>query len=224
MIRELLAEQTEATSPPPPNVAESSPPGGTARSSWRSIVRQVTADRVARAVFVAVAVMVGFGESILLPYDVTQRLSLANWQFFGPSDAAFTAAFALGVAWVVTLQVHATRSLLAHRAPRGATASVRSGPLGVLAALIGLLPSLLCCSPIVPTLVSVVGLSAGTQLHVSASIQHFFATNQNLLLGATLALVVASGLWSMRTLARARCLDDCCDIGDDAPKDASASA
>ncbi|MDA8286051.1 MAG: hypothetical protein M0Z42_22735 [Actinomycetota bacterium] len=175
---------------------------------WATVVRQVAADRVDRAVFVAVLVVVGFGDSILLPFDFTQRISFANWRYLDARYLAFTLAFALAMAWVLTLQVHAVRGVLAARShsvdPR------RSGPLGALAAVVSLLPSFLCCSPVVPTLVGLFGLSAATRLRTTGTITYFFATEQNLLLLGALALVVASGLWSTRKVARAGCFAGAC--------------
>jgi len=178
------------------------------------VLGAVARDRIDRVVFAAVVVVVGFGESVLLPFDFTQRVSLANWRYFNGRDAAFTVAFALAMAWVVTLQVHAMRTVAG--AARAPGAPRPAGVLGVLAAVVSLLPSFLCCSPIVPTAVGLLGLSASTQLRTTGRIQHFFATRQDLLLLASLALVVGSGLWSMRTLARASCLAGECCVADEA--------
>src|SRR5258707_1220363 len=79
-----------------------------------------------------------FGYSVLLPFDYTQRVSFANWQYSGPRYAAFTAALAAGMAWVVTLQVHAMRRIARNA---GAGRPRRGGPAGAVAAFIGLLPS-----------------------------------------------------------------------------------
>jgi len=163
-------------------------------------------------VFVAAAAVAGFGYAVLLPFDYTQRVSFANWQYFGPRYAAFTAGFALGLAWLVTLQVHAMRRI-AGTARAGAAGPRRGGLAGALAAVVSLLPSLLCCSPVVPTLVALIGLPAATQLRTTGSITYFFATKQDWLLGGALALLAASGLWSVRKLARAACLaDDGCEL------------
>ena len=170
---------------------------------WAAVVRQVAADRVDRAVFAVVFVAVGFGDSILLPFDFTQRISFANWGYLDPRYLAFTVAFAFAMAWVLTLQVHAVREVLAARS--SADAPGRSGPLGTLAVVVSLLPSFLCCSPVVPTLVGLFGLSAATRLRTTGTITYFFATKQSLLLAGALALLVASGLWSTRKLARAAC-------------------
>lgn len=169
---------------------------------WLAVTREAAGDRINQMVFVAVAAVAGFGYSMLLPFDYTQRVSFANWQYFGLRYAAFTAAFALGLAWVVTLQVHAMR-----RVARNAAGRPRRGGLaGATAAFIGLLPSLLCCSPVVPTLVGLIGLPVSTQLQTTGTITYFFATKQDWLLGGALALLAASGLWSTRKLARAACL------------------
>jgi hypothetical protein len=176
---------------------------------WRDVTREAAGDRVNQVVFAVVAVAAGFGYSILLPYDYTLRLSPANWRFFGPRYAAFTVAFALGLAWVVTLQVHAMR-----RAARAAAARPRrAGRAGILAAVVSLLPSFACCSPIVPTLVGLAGLPVAAQLRTTGTITYFFATKQNWLLGGALALLVISGLWSVHKLARAQCLADGCCAG-----------
>jgi hypothetical protein len=189
---------TTGTSP-----ARSATVGAAPALPWLAVIGEVAGDRVDRIVFAAVAAVAGFGYSVLLPFDYTQRVSLANWQYFGPRYAAFTAGFALGLAWVATLQVHAMRRIARNTRsgrPR------RGGPAGALAAVVSLLPSLLCCSPVVPTLVGLIGLPTATQLQASGTITYFLATRQDWLLGGALALLAASGLWSVRKLARAACL------------------
>jgi hypothetical protein len=178
------------------------------RRSWLAVTRQVATDRIDQLVFVAVAVAVGFGYSVLLPFDFTQRISFANWHYLDARYLIFTVAFALGMAWVLTLQVHAMRRIARDAATRAPAR--HNGPVGALAAVVSLLPSFLCCSPVVPTVVSLFGLSAATRLHTTGRIQYFFATKQDGLLIAALALLVASGLWSTRKLARARCLAEQC--------------
>ena len=191
-------------------------------SGWRSVIREAAADRVARAVFVATALLVGLGYSLVLPFGYTQRLSFANWNYLNLSYVAFSAAFALGMAWLVTLQVHAVRRVAAS-AVAGAQMAGRTGPVAVLAATLSVLPSLLCCSPILPTLVGLAGLSATTRLTTTGHLQYFFATRENLLMGGALALLVLSGVWSTRKLARAACLSDRCCTSFPAPNGTSRS-
>ena len=180
---------------------------------WRTLAREVGRDRTGQVVFAATAALAGFGYSVLLPFDYTQRVSFANWQYVGPRYAAFTAAFALGLAWVVMLQVHAMRRIARTAASAGRPR--RAGPAGALAAAVSLLPSFLCCSPVVPTLVSLLGLPAATRLQTTGTITWFFAVRQDWLLAGALAVLAASGAWSARTVARAACLaQDCCPAAD----------
>jgi hypothetical protein len=192
--------------------ARSATAGRAPARPWPAVTREVVGDRVNRIVFAAVAAVAALGYSVLLPFDYTQRVSFANWHYFGLRYAAFTAAFALGLAWVATLQVHAMRRI-ARNARGGAGRPRRGGLTGALAAVVSLLPSFLCCSPVVPTLVGLIGLSAATQLRTTGTITYFFATRQDWLLGGALAVLAASGLWSVRKLARASCLAaECGDV------------
>jgi hypothetical protein len=170
---------------------------------WRALARELAGDRAGQVAFAVVAALAGLGYSILLPFDYTQRISFANWQYVGPRYAAFTAAFALGLAWVITLQLHAMRRIAR---PAAAGRPRRAGPAGALAAVVSLLPSFLCCSPVVPTVVSLLGLPAATRLQTTGSITWFFAARQDWLLAGALAVLVASGIWSARKVARAACL------------------
>jgi hypothetical protein len=77
------------------------------------------------------------------------------------------------------------------------------GQAGTAAAVAGLLPSLLCCSPIMPTLAGLAGLPAATRLEATGTITYFFAARQDWLLGGALGLLAASGAWPVRKLARA---------------------
>jgi len=192
--------------------AGTAPAGSAPVRPWLAVMGEVAGDRVARVVFAALAAAAGFGYSVLLPFDYTQRVSFANWQYFGPRYAAFTVAFALGLAWVVTLQVHAMRRI-ARSASAGPGRPRRGGLAGAVAAVVSLLPSFLCCSPVVPTLVGLMSLPVATQLQTTGTITYFFATKQDWLLGGALALLAASGLWSVRKLARSACLGaDGCEL------------
>src|SRR6266566_9472989 len=111
--------------------ARSATAGSVPARPWPAVTREVAGDRVNRIVFAAVAAVAALGYSVLLPFDYTQRVSFANWQYFGPRYAAFTVAFALGLAWVVTLQVHAMRWIA--RTARRDTGRRRGGLAGALA-------------------------------------------------------------------------------------------
>ncbi|WP_249020977.1 hypothetical protein [Conexibacter sp. S30A1] len=188
------------------DVAQRSKPR--AALAWRTLARDVAADRVARTVFAVAALLIAVGYSLLLPFAYTQRIELANWNYLNARYVVFSVAFAAGLAWLVALQVYAVRRVAA---AGPAQAAGRTGPLAGLAAVASVLPSLLCCSPILPTLVGLLGLSATARLTTTGTLQHFFATDETLVLAGALALLVLSGAWSMRKVSRAACLaDGCC--------------
>jgi hypothetical protein len=171
---------------------------------WRAVACEVAADRLDRLVFAVTALLVGLGYSLLLPFAFTQRISFVNWDYLDARYVLFSVAFALALGWLMTLQVHAVRRVAGNAG--GERSAGRTGPLGAIAAVLSVLPSLLCCSPILPTLVGLIGLSATTRLTTTVQLQHFFATQENVLLAGALGLLVLSGLWSMRKLSRAVCL------------------
>ncbi|WP_249011877.1 hypothetical protein [Conexibacter sp. DBS9H8] len=172
------------------------------------MLRDVATDRVARRVFVLAVPLIGVGYSLVLPFSFTQRISFANWHYLDLRYVAFSAAFAVGMGWLIAVQVHAVRRI---RANVSETAG-RTGPLAALAAIVSVLPSLLCCSPILPTLIGLVGLSATARLTTTAHLQHFFAARENLVMGGALAVLVLTGLWSSRKVARANCLGGVCCV------------
>jgi hypothetical protein len=64
--------------------ARSATVGSAPARPWLAVIGEVAGDRVDRIVFAAIAAGAGFGYSVLLPFDYTQRVSFANWQYFGP--------------------------------------------------------------------------------------------------------------------------------------------
>lgn len=180
-------------------VAVNTPPTGFARRgpTLPDTVQAIAADHLNEAVFCATAGIVGFGYSLLLPFEFTQRLTLANWHYL---DGRLK-AFGVAVAWIVTAQVHAVRQVIRRR---GSSA-------GAFRAVVGVLPSLLCRTPIIPTALGTIGLSGVSLAHTSGRIQYFFASNQNAILAASLALVVAAAIWATHRAGHADCLhtDNC---------------
>jgi hypothetical protein len=144
---------------------------------------------------VAVALAVALLYSIVLPYSFTQRLSTANWRYLTAEQAWFAAGLGLLTAVVVTLQVHATRVAVRGRG-RGLTAVGLAGSV---------LPSLLCCTPVVPTLLALAGVSATTIFATSGRIQGFFALNATAFLAGGMVLLAVSAAWTARVIATAAC-------------------
>lgn len=96
---------------------------------------------------------------------------------------------------VLVIQVTAMREVI----------SAGSTSLTGLAFVASLVPSFLCCTPIVPTLLAFVGFSSLGLYTATGSIQHFFATQQTLFLSASLVILLGSIWWSSSRLCRARC-------------------
>lgn len=177
-----------------------------------AVLAQIVHDRVSKAVFVLVSAVVTLVYSLLLPYSFTQRVSFHNWHYLDTRLFAFSVAFGLTIGWLVTLEVYATRRLI--RAP--------GTGIGGTAAGVGVLPSLLCCTPVVPTLLGFVGLSGAGLTQTTGRVQSFFANNQNLILGASLLLIAAAAAWATRRIVRTACLDSAtCETteGPDLPRD-----
>ena len=193
MTSKRLIEDSESRSAPTLSAPAVGP--------WRRALREIARDQSNRVVFITTTLVVAFGYSVLLPFAYTQRVSLANWHYLDARLVAFAVAFGVTIGLVISLQVYAMRRIIRQR----------SAAITGLAAIGGLLPSFLCCSPIVPTLLSIFGASAATSYRSTGTVQYFFATQQNLILSLSLVFVVATALWSFHKVAMATCFtqDSC---------------
>ncbi len=75
-----------------------------------------------------------------------------------------------------------------------------------LAMTVSALPTFLCCTPVIPTLLATAGLSAISVYSTTSSLQRFFALHQTAFFAFSLALLAATGWWSLRRITRAGCL------------------
>jgi len=155
-----------------------------------------------RLLFLLVAAFVTGAYTVLLPFSFTQRLSLENWHYLTPELAAFSIAFGLLIALTLTVQVYAMSRVM----------QVNGQALTVGAVIASLLPNMLCCTPIVPTLLAVFGFSTVSIYGLSGRIQSFFALNDTYILLASLILLAGSAIWSVRRVSTAACLrhEECC--------------
>lgn len=163
-----------------------------------TILTQALAQPRSLIVLLLTGAVVTFLYSLLLPFQYTQRLSPANWHYLNAELATFSAIFGLLMGVIVTLQVYAT----------GEVAERRRGRLSALAIIPGLLPTMLCCTPVVPTILALIGLSTAGIYGTSGLIQSFFAREETYFLLATLGLLGASILWSLHVLRAAPCRDE----------------
>ncbi len=150
--------------------------------------------------FVVTSSAVTFFYTLLLPFDYTQRFEFANWDYLDAYLLGWAIVLGLAMGLVVSVQVYATRQVVAARAASGAA--------GGAAFVASLLPSFLCCTPIVPSLLAFAGVSGVGLYTTTGTLQHFFAVHQTEFLSASLALLVLMGWWGLRKVARATCLSE----------------
>jgi len=156
--------------------------------------------------FLVAAGVVACAYSLLLPFASTQRLAWSNWDYLTAPLVAWSVALGVAMGLVVSVQVRAVRRVVAARAAAGA--------VGGLAFVASLLPSFLCCTPIVPSVLAFIGVSGVGLYTTTGTVQHFFAVHQTEFLASSLTLLVAMAWWGLRTVARASCLaEDGCAVG-----------
>ena len=150
--------------------------------------------------FLVASGVVAFFYTLLLPFEYTQRFELANWDYL--NARLLTWAIVLGVAMglVLSVQVYAMRRIAAARAASGAA--------GGVAFVASLLPSFLCCTPIVPSVLAFVGVSGVGLYTTTGALQHFFAVHQTGFLSASLVLLAGMCWWGLRKVARSGCFTE----------------
>jgi hypothetical protein len=159
-----------------------------------------------RAALVVIAVVVALGYTLLLPFDFTQRLELANWDFLTVSQAIWSALLGAGMGLVLVVQGYAMRRVARARAATGAA--------GGVAFVVSLLPSFLCCTPFIPTLLAFVGLSGVSLYSTTGAVQHVFAAYQGEFLAGSLLLLLGTAWWGLHKVATASCFGaDGCESG-----------
>jgi hypothetical protein len=150
--------------------------------------------------FLVSASVVTFFYTLLLPFDYTQRFELANWDYLHASLLTWAILLGLAMGLVLSVQVHAMRKVAAARAATGAA--------GGVAFVVSLLPSFLCCTPIVPSILAFVGVSGAGLYTTTGALQHFFAVHQTEFLAASLALLGLMCWWGLRKVAAAECFTE----------------
>jgi len=168
------------------------------RVPLRASLAEVLGTPGRRLGFVLVAAGVGLLYTILLPFDYTQRLELANWGYLNAYLVAWSILLGLAMGLVVIVQVYAMRRVAAARASAGAT--------GGLAFVVSLLTSCLCCTPFVAPFLAFIGVSGVGLYSATGALQHFFAVHQTEFFASSLALLGATAWWGLRKVGRAACL------------------
>ncbi|MGC8463176.1 MAG: hypothetical protein ACP5P9_05855 [Acidimicrobiales bacterium] len=169
--------------------------------------------------FLVTSGVVAFFYTLLLPFDYTQRFELANWDYLDAYLLTWAIVLGLAMGLVLSVQVYAMRKVAAARAATGAA--------GGVAFVVSLLPSFLCCTPIVPSLLAFVGVSGVGLYTTTGTLQHFFAVHQTEFLAASLVLLAVLCWWGLHKVARSQCFtEDGCAVEtapDEAPDVVAAS-
>lgn len=109
-------------------------------------------------------------------------IGLIALQYLNAELLFFSVALAALLSLVLTLNVYAFRASV-----------MRSGTgLGLGAVFASLLPSSLCCTPVVPSLLAILGASTPQIFGLSGRIQGIFATYEPVFLAIALALLLVS--------------------------------
>jgi len=174
-------------------------PLGSPRTLGRA-AREVLGSPGRRLALVVVSAGVALVYTILLPFDFTQRLGFANWDFLTVYQATWSVVLGAGMGLVLVTQVYAMRRVVQVRRAAGA--------VGGVAFVLSLLPSFLCCTPFVPSILAFLGVSGLGLYSTTGTVQHFFAVHQTELLSASLLLLLAASVWGLHKIATAGCLDE----------------
>lgn len=167
--------------------------GARARLPELPALRQMFSSRGYLLAYVPLGIGIAFLYTFLLPG--LQLQSLAPWvlRFLTPAELLFALTMGILLPLVILLNVYLWRHPTCCPEPW----NDRRDSTTVLAALVGLIPNLLCCTPIVPVLLAVF-LSGAALLSISAPIQH--ALN---VYAWALYAIAALGIWgSLRMAAR----------------------
>ena len=150
--------------------------------------------------FLVASGVVAFFYTLLLPFEYTQRFELANWDYLDAYLLTWAVVLGLAMGLVLSVQVYAMRKVAAARAASGAA--------GGVAFVASLLPSFLCCTPIVPSLLAFVGVSGIGLYTTTGTLQHFFAVHQTEFLSSSLVLLALMCWWGLRKVARSQCFSE----------------
>lgn len=117
-------------------------------------------------------------------------IGLISLSYLDAELALFSVALAALLSLAVSLNVYAFRASVRHP----------SGGLTVGGALSSLLPAGICCTPVVPTLLAVLGASTPQIFGLTGRIQGFFATYEPAILTVALILLLVSLRLSTRSV------------------------
>ncbi|PSR37728.1 MAG: hypothetical protein C7B44_02355 [Sulfobacillus thermosulfidooxidans] len=139
--------------------------------------------------------------SLFLPEASTQQLRWQNWHYLTPMMGLYSVGFGMVISWVVVVQWWAMKQTIAFH----------SQASSMLAVVVSALPNLLCCTPILPSLLAFAGIPLTSLWRISGPIQGFFAIHATAIEGASLLFAVLMAYWATRRMLHGACaLQDGC--------------
>lgn len=109
------------------------------------------------------------------------RVGIISLRLLTPRLAVFSVVMALLIGLIIPFTVYSFK-----QGGKARKATTAGGFIG------SILPPLLCCSPLIPSVAAIFGAVSPAVFGISGAVQGFIATNETyILLGATLLLIVA---------------------------------
>lgn len=143
-------------------------------------LRLALGSRRAIAGTLAIFLIIGFVYAMILPAaDTGGIIGLVSLRFLTPGSLALAVLMALLLALTVALAVFGFRN-------GGGTSAGR----GTLGAVLAIIPSLFCCSPILPLAIAAIAAILPAAGSTALPIQGFIATHEAWLYGVAVALMV----------------------------------
>jgi hypothetical protein len=166
-----------------------------ARGGWViGATRLVFSSKAYFAAFIVIVVLSFLGYSYLLS---TSSLNIAT-----PKIALGLNAYSL----VVSASISVLLSLsLVVNAFAFANRAAPSGKAG-LGAVLAIIPSSLCCTAVIPTILAAFGASTSTIIGITGKLQGPFATYETLFIAASIGILLLSFLFVSRNIAK------CCTV------------
>ncbi len=121
---------------------------------------------------------------LLLPYAETASISPGNWLLLGARGGTAAAVLGVLLGWAVATPCGSWRQ----------DGAGRRGLWGALAAVLGIVPNFLCCSPVVPAVLGLLGASTAVTFGLGGRIEAFFALHEMAFWAGSAMLLLAAGV------------------------------
>jgi hypothetical protein len=174
----------------------------TRHTSSYALLKTIFNSWVFRISFFISFVVFGLLYSFILPYEFTQQFSFSNWSFLNTRLIIWLIVLSISMSAVISLQIFAIGQIDLIKKPKGG--------LTAFSFVGSVLPNLLCCSPFIATLLSLLGFSGLSLYNTDGTFQHFFATWQTEFFVGSLVLNSTVLIWGFIRISKSQCCSDIC--------------